>query len=926
MSGSSATVQEIKSYSESESPNGKLVRLSTMEEEWIEVIDRKKKPEKEHVAVGGKRDFIKVQSEKNYKSDRNDIKTVFPKTILKRGDPPTKGGASAKSGANVGTVAVAKPISNQMLSNKPKAVIVNKSVSNVESKPQKRQPVALFDLILAPKVKPSKPENISVKPTVSLSSNKGIDRDAKTKHKLDAVAYYDENNKLAMRTKKKKFSIIKKKILLERLNRYIKMKQSEVAMTSAQVGEDGNEVLCVQNFVLKDELQDNDERKEIEDNISEIVSPFGSFDSISFGPGFGTEDQIVYVRFDSASAASAASISLNGFVIGGNKIKTYTISKSQVLLSTPSGNETTSSRDDDHILMTSTTAGTVDVAAVLCLENLVFEGDVTDADETDEMLQDVRRLCSSKDEYMTSIWIESVATDGVSIEMGSTSSDASSLATPWGVVEYFSIDDAASHCRQLHGVIVGGTCLEAYLYDYALYKQSVFTEQGLIPCAHASPANEYGIKILGFIEDAQVEDDDEANDTKAELQKLVMDLLPQADASVIKEIVFIPSTSHVNYHDTVIALTLSFDDCRSLLHALEGLEIGGVTLEYQLVVGSDPLRVVCDTNKNSVLVIKHFITDDDIAVASVDPLTHDPSGFYSHTEELLAIKMDLLTLAKGDDATRSVVKRLLIESSRASRPSTRCLPVCVGFSSLSAAEEMMIYLEGTMIAGGVIKSFLRRTDDTMSHHDHIASVSMASKSVTSEQPSQVVAPVHAQVIDESTSKAPDTTPGGIVSKYVEASTAPKQPRHTSVCMLSVKRASDEIDTLIQTTLNTLAGYQKRLKENEPLKAKQKMRFVCGLKQCLNGVKSERAILVLLAPDTEESEALDSKMDDLINEAHAREIPILFCLSRRKLAKSILASTRQAAVAVYNADGVFKEVQRIAQYAKTPFTDDSITAK
>ncbi len=890
-----------------------------MDDEWIEVPDRKKKPERDRVAAGGKPAYFKP-----VKTDKNEFKSVFPKAVLKRGEPLIAGGASSKTGGSASASGgIAKPPSNQPINSKPKAVIVNKPVDNVGVKPQKRQPVALFDLILAPKVKQSKPESVAVKPTVSSSSssNKGIDRDAKTKHKLDSVAYYDENNKLTMRTKKKKLSIIKKKILLERLNRYVKMKQAEIAATPVPLeGEGGNEVLCILNFVQQDELQDHDERKEIEENVKEIVAPFGSLVSVSFGPGAGSEDQIVYVRFGSASAASAASISLNGFVIGGNTIRTYTASSTQLPLSSLSGDDSPGNRDDDEqVLVTTTSADTAEMAAVVCLENLVFEGDVTDADETNEMLQDVRRLCSSKDDYLTSIWIESVATAAQNAPSGKSVA----LAAPWGVVEYFSIDTAVARCRDLHGVVIGGTRIEACLYDYELYKQGVFTEEGLIPCAHTSLDSDYAIKILGFIEDGQVEDEDEASDIKEELHKLVSDLLPEGDVGAVKEVVFTPSRSHVNYHDTLVALHLSLDGCRSLMSALEGLEIGGVKLEYQLVVGSDQPRVACDTNKNAVLVLKNFITDDDVSVASVNPLAHDPSGFYSHSEELLAIKMDLLTLAKGEHATHAVVKRLFIEVSNAPRSSDRCLPVCIGFSSLSVAEEVMIYLEGTMIGGGVIKSFLRRTDDGPTRQDYVAAVSMTAKQATTEKLNQVAPSEHAAGVvppvsvlgEEAAVKVVDAAPTAVVSKYVEAATAPKQPRHTSVCMMSVKKANDEIDKLIQTTLNTLAGYQKRLKENEPLKAKQKMRFVCGLKQCLNGVKSERAILVLVAPDTEESEALDSKLDDLIREAQAREIPILFCLSRRKLAKSILASTRQAAVAVYNADGVFKEVQRIAQYAK-----------
>ncbi len=51
-------------------------------------------------------------------------------------------------------------------------------------------------------------------------------------------------------------------------------------------------------------------------------------------------------------------------------------------------------------------------------------------------------------------------------------------------------------------------------------------------------------------------------------------------------------------------------------------------------------------------------------------------------------------------------------------------------------------------------------------------------------------------------------------------------------------------------------------------------------QALGAVKAGRALLVLLAPDTEESEALDGKLGALQHEARDRGVPVVACLSRR----------------------------------------------
>jgi ribosomal protein L7Ae-like RNA K-turn-binding protein len=84
-------------------------------------------------------------------------------------------------------------------------------------------------------------------------------------------------------------------------------------------------------------------------------------------------------------------------------------------------------------------------------------------------------------------------------------------------------------------------------------------------------------------------------------------------------------------------------------------------------------------------------------------------------------------------------------------------------------------------------------------------------------------------------------------------------------------------------------------------------------KALNGVKADRAKLVLLSPDTEESDALDDKIDYLIELALAKEIPILYCLNRRKLGKAVNLTTRQSAVAIYDPSGAYDHFKKIKNY-------------
>jgi ribosomal protein L7Ae-like RNA K-turn-binding protein len=126
-------------------------------------------------------------------------------------------------------------------------------------------------------------------------------------------------------------------------------------------------------------------------------------------------------------------------------------------------------------------------------------------------------------------------------------------------------------------------------------------------------------------------------------------------------------------------------------------------------------------------------------------------------------------------------------------------------------------------------------------------------------------------------------------------------------------ANEETNAIIKEFLHLISTFQIRLKETNPLKAKQKQRFVSGIKQATNGVKANKVRIVFLAINTEASEALDDKLDALINEAKQREVPICYCLSKRLLGKAVQKTMKQAVVAVYDPDGAFDLFKKIIRY-------------
>jgi len=136
--------------------------------------------------------------------------------------------------------------------------------------------------------------------------------------------------------------------------------------------------------------------------------------------------------------------------------------------------------------------------------------------------------------------------------------------------------------------------------------------------------------------------------------------------------------------------------------------------------------------------------------------------------------------------------------------------------------------------------------------------------------------------------------------------------------------TDPIDKLVSTILELLCKFQKRLLINEPHKAKMRQRYVVGLRQTMKQLASKRCKMVIMAPNIEKISSeggLDSLVDKILTFAEAQQVPVVFCLQRRKLGKLLGVVQGVSALSICSPDGAnseFKTLCTMAELAKEEY--------
>lgn len=130
--------------------------------------------------------------------------------------------------------------------------------------------------------------------------------------------------------------------------------------------------------------------------------------------------------------------------------------------------------------------------------------------------------------------------------------------------------------------------------------------------------------------------------------------------------------------------------------------------------------------------------------------------------------------------------------------------------------------------------------------------------------------------------------------------------------------SPQLDDVLARMLEKLFRFQERARIEDPIKAKSKRRLVLGLREVRKAVKTKRCIAVIVAPNIESLELLDSKVAEILalcrdNPARLefeQPIPVLCTgMSMLKLGKSMGIARPISVVGLFGADGAHEEFKQ-----------------
>jgi ribosomal protein L7Ae-like RNA K-turn-binding protein len=174
--------------------------------------------------------------------------------------------------------------------------------------------------------------------------------------------------------------------------------------------------------------------------------------------------------------------------------------------------------------------------------------------------------------------------------------------------------------------------------------------------------------------------------------------------------------------------------------------------------------------------------------------------------------------------------------------------------------------------------------------------------------------------------------------------ATHQTRHCGLVReYCVNLMTNDLDSAAASLLRKLQGAQKKLKSEQPLHLRARMRFQCGLREVARSIIAKRVRLVLVAPDVEpvvnEREQLadaaplvdvpkivaeaqttrrgiDGTVRTIIDLCSERSIPWACCLSREAMGRALkLGRSQVSVVAILSADGAYDEYRSVVAHLR-----------
>jgi ribosomal protein L7Ae-like RNA K-turn-binding protein len=154
----------------------------------------------------------------------------------------------------------------------------------------------------------------------------------------------------------------------------------------------------------------------------------------------------------------------------------------------------------------------------------------------------------------------------------------------------------------------------------------------------------------------------------------------------------------------------------------------------------------------------------------------------------------------------------------------------------------------------------------------------------------------------------------ISERFAACKRVPKVSSSSSGPRKYATLAEDEtVKTLLVEMLGELMRLQRRAAEEKNAKAKR--RIVMGLREVARGIRSHKVRMVVMANNLDEYGVIDEKLQEIIDLAHAEDIPVFYEFSKRTLGKALGKTIKVAVAGVQNTDGAHQQFKKLVKLSQ-----------
>lgn len=650
-----------------------------------------------------------------------------------------------------------------------------------------------------------------------------------------------------IKPRKKRFSALKRKILLERLKVWKELHPEEAAGKDGagnNTGIHASCTVCIYGFVSLDELEDDDEYEELIENLKDMASKVGKAKRIFIprtplinGSSSTDAQHPAFVEFSTTAEAMAARACWEGIVIGGQK-----------LLCAPVNVTKSSSNDEDN-------QTTEDDWQRLCLEvesasNMKdMSMELTDSNNCKIVLKDVLTEDDLEDDDCFS---ESIQDIKLLVEKFGTVQDVQARKQDGNLdvtIVYGGGQEVASYAvNELKKLTLGGTEIVAEI----------------VSGSETSPPPT--IRLL--LENVLTEDDLEDEDCLAESLKDVRSQLEHHGS--------VSSLDVTNGNIVVSFEGMTAEGLDSVAIKLNGVCLGGHTIKascFSDIVGASNLPC---------LFLRQLLTQDDLDDEEcLEESIEDVRELASRHGEVVRIDVD-----KAEEVTTSVVK--------------------ITYSASSEAEAAAKEFDG-LVMGGVIVS---------------ASTNLKSSGQASSSPAPTAEAINPLGSGENVLASKNDEPKPMFSgdkripeRFAECKRAPKVPNKGTPRNYAIMTNDETVKPLLVEMLNELMRLQLRaLHDPNSKNAKARRRVVAGLREVARGIRANKVKMIVMAHNLDEFGAIDEKLQEILDLAAEKELPVLFELSKRVLGKAVNKKIKVSVVGIQSTEGAHRQFVDLSKRA------------